>query len=83
METLSTTAYRKVTNTDIHINWKSFSPNNWKWGTWKTLVGRAFDVYSTDYYLGCELQHLKKVFYEQNYHPIWLINKVFKEFQSK
>ena len=30
---LSTKAYRKNTNTDSYINWKSFASNNWKWGT--------------------------------------------------
>ena len=30
---ISTKVYRKNTNTDIYINRKSFSPNNWKWGT--------------------------------------------------
>ena len=49
----------------------------------KTLVRRAYDVCSSDYYLGCELQLLKKVFHEQNDYPIWVINKVFKEVQSK
>ena len=83
VETISTTVYRKVTNTDIYINWKSFAPNNWKWETLKRLVRRAYDVCSSDYYLGCELQHLKKVFHEQNDYPIWVVNKVFKEFQSK
>ena len=28
---INTTEYRKKTNTDLYINWKSFSPNNWKW----------------------------------------------------
>ena len=49
----------------------------------KTLVRRAYDICSSDYHLDCELQHLKKVFHEQNDYPIWVINKVFKEFQSK
>ena len=44
---------------------------------------RAYDVYSSDYYLGCELQHLKNLFHGQNDYPIWVKNKVFKEFQSK
>ena len=83
METISTTVYCKVTNTDIYINWKSFAPNNWKWGTLKSLVIRAYDVCSKDYYLGCELQHLKRVFQEQNDYPIWVMSKVLKEFQSK
>ena len=83
METISTNVYRKVTNTDISISWKSFAANKVKWGTLKTLVRRAYDVCSSDYYLGFELQHLKKVFQEQTDCPIWVINKVFKEFQSK
>ena len=69
---------RKVTNTYIYINWKSFAPNNWKWETLKILVRRVCEVYSNDYYLGCELQHLKKIFHEQSDYTIWVINKVFK-----
>ena len=83
VETISTTVYHKVTNTDIYTNWKSFTPINWRWGTLKTLVRRAFDVCSSDYYLDCDLQHLKKVFYKQNDYPLWVISKVFKEFQSR
>ena len=70
VETITKTVYSKVTNTDIYINWKSFAPNNWKWGTLKTLVRCAYDVCSSDYYLRCELEHLKKVFHEQNDYPI-------------
>ena len=55
---ISTKVYRKNTNTDIYINWKSFSPNNWKWGTLKTLVTRAFDICSTDEYLKEELERI-------------------------
>ena len=45
---ISTKVYCKNTNMDIYINWKSFALNNWKWGTVKTLVTRAFDICSTD-----------------------------------
>ena len=51
--------------------------------TLKTLVRCEYDVFSSDYYIGWELQHLNKVFQEQNDYPIWLIKKVFKDFQSK
>ena len=37
LETISTTVYGKVTNTDIYINWKSFAPSNWKWRTLKII----------------------------------------------
>ena len=36
---------------------------------------------SSDYYLGSDLQHLKKVFHEQNDYPIWVINNVFIKFK--
>ena len=39
---INTTVYRKKTNTDLYINWKSFSVNNWKWGALKTLISRAY-----------------------------------------
>ena len=56
---ISTKVYRKNTNMDIYINWKSFALNNWKWGTLKTLVTRAFDICSTDEYLKEELEHIR------------------------
>ena len=76
---ISTKVYRKNTNTDIYINWKSFSPNNWKWGTLKTLVTRAFDICSTDEYLKEELEHIRKVFHHRNNYPLWVINKVIDD----
>ena len=48
---ISTEVYRKNTNAEIYINWKSFASKNWKWGALKTLVTRAFDICSTDEYL--------------------------------
>ena len=76
---ISTKVYRKNTNTDIYINWKSFAPNNWKWGTLKTLVTRAFDICSTDEYLKEELEHIRKVFHHRNNYPLWVINKVIDD----
>ena len=75
VETISTTIYSKVTNTDIYINWKSFALSNWKCGTLKTLGIHI----PRDYYLRCDLQTTE----EQNDYPILVINKVFKELQRK
>ena len=50
IETNNTTVYPKLTYTGIYINWKSLAPNNWKWGTLKTLVARAYNICSNDYY---------------------------------
>ena len=71
--------YRKNTNTDIYINWKFFAPNNWKWGTLKNLVTRAFDICSTDEYLKEELEHIRKVFHHRNNYPLRVINKVIDD----
>ena len=80
---ISTKVYRENTNTDIYINWKSIAPNNWKWGTLKTLVTRAFDICSTDKYLKEELKHILKVFHHRNNYHLWVINKVFDDAISK
>ena len=76
---LSTKVYHKITNTDIYINWKSFAPNNWKWGTLKTLVTKAFDTFSTDEYLKEEIEHIRKVSHHRNNYPLWVINKVIDD----
>ena len=66
---INTTVYGKKTNTDLYINWKSFSPNNWKWGTLKTLVLRAYHICSTEKYLKVELNHIETVDKHQNNYP--------------
>ena len=44
METISTSVYHRVTNTDIYFNWKSFSLINWKWEHYisKTSIWHVF-----------------------------------------
>ena len=48
-------------NTDLYINWKPFSTNNWKWGTFKTLVSRAYDICSTEKYFKEEFNNIETV----------------------
>ena len=56
---INTTVYRKKTNTDLYINWKSFSPNNWKWEHLKPYFqGR---ICSTEKYLKEELNHIESL----------------------
>ena len=80
---VSTKVYCKNTNADIYINelykWRSFAPNNWKWGKLKTLVTRAFDICSTDDYLKEELEHIRTVFHHRNSYSLWAINKVIDD----
>ena len=76
---ISTKVYRKNTNTDIYINWKSFTPNDWNWGTLKTLVTGAFDICSIDEYLEKELENIQTVFHHGNNYPLCVINKVIDD----
>ena len=53
---IDTTAYRKKTNTDFHLNWNSFGPNSWKWDILRTIVNTAFEICSTEKLLEEEKQ---------------------------
>ena len=70
-------------NTNLYIHWNSFAPNNWKWGTLKILVRRAYETCSTDKYLRDELKHIRRTFNEISNYPNWVISKVFKEIKNK
>ena len=72
---IETTMYRKKTCTNLYMNWYSFEPKSWKWGTLKTLVQGA--------HINCltkeELNHIRKTFNEINNYLHWVITKAFKE----
>ena len=57
---INTTVYRKSTNNNIYLNWESFAPDKWKWGT-KALTKRAYDVCSNQELLQKELNYIEKV----------------------
>ena len=65
-DTIETTVYRKATNSDIYLNWKSFSPCSWKRGTLKTIIRRAYLICLTPDYLPEELDHNAYVFEKFN-----------------
>ena len=45
---LSTTVYKKSTNTDIYIHWNTFAPETWKKGTLRTPTTHAYTVCSNE-----------------------------------
>ena len=47
--------------------------------TLRTLVRGAYNTCSTNKHLQNELNHIKKVFQEQNQYTFWTISKVFCE----
>ena len=56
---LETKVYRKSTNNNIYLNWNSFAPNTWKRSTSRTLIKRAYLIYSSKKHLVDELKHLE------------------------
>ena len=69
---IETTMHRKKTCTDLYMNWYSFEPKSWKWGTLKTVVRRAHINCSTEKHLKTELNHIRKTFNEINNYPHWV-----------
>ena len=43
---IETTVYRKSTNNSTYLHWYSFSPKNWKRGTLRTVIKRAYVICS-------------------------------------
>ena len=78
-DNIETCVFRKLTNTDIYIHWNSFAPFQWKYSTLKTLVYRAYIVYTDNQHLESELNYLRRVFHNLNSYPHWFITKVVNE----
>ena len=53
------------------------APFSWKRRTLRTLVQRAYLIYSTETYSKEELTHLHKAFIEKNNYPKQVIKQVF------
>ena len=78
-DAIETTVYRKPTNGDIYLNWKSFSPCSWKHITLKTIIRRAYLNCSTPDYLQEELDHIVHVFEKFKNHPKWVIKQLLEQ----
>ena len=75
---VTTDIYRKKTDTNIYINWNSFSPQVWKIGTLKGLLKRAYTICSDDNKIKNEIDHLRKVFIRINQYPKKVVESVIK-----
>ena len=75
---LKTTVFRKETNTDIHMNWNSHAPTQWKIGTLKNLVKRSIIICSDQHLLQIELDNLRKVFVEMHDYPSKAVENIIK-----
>ena len=64
-----TDIHRKKIDTNIYMNWNSFSPRAWKIGTLVGLSRRAFVICSTEESRSKEISFLKTVFGKINGFP--------------
>ena len=74
---LSTSFFKKETDTNIYINWNAFAPQQWKVGTLKGLFRRAFLICSDADSVKAEVDFLKHVFININGYPRKVVNKAF------
>ena len=77
-----TTIYGKVTN-NVYLNWYSFCPREWKRGTFRSLVQRAYIICSSSHLLKEELKHLEDVFVTKNNFLMWVVKKILREEKGK
>jgi hypothetical protein len=75
--TLETSLYRKITNTNLYLKWDACLPRYQKLGLISSLVIRACRICSSDTILNNELEYIKKVL-NQNGYPKHVIDKRIK-----
>ena len=80
---LSREVFRKDTDTNLYLHWKSFAPDIWKIGTLKGLSKRAFLVCSDKTSLEKEIKHLKFVFTKINKYSLKIVYKTLREVRDK
>ena len=80
---LITGVYRKETNNSIYIHWESYAPKQWKIGTLRGMVRRAYEICSTDEELKKEITHLRKVFTTVNGYPSHLVDTIMKNVKEE
>ena len=78
-----TSVFRKPTNTDLYMHWKSFAPRAWKIGTLRTLIQRGYIICSNEKFRKEEFNHLRHVFTNINGYPGYVVKRVMHEEKLK
>ena len=79
---LHTTVYQRDTHNDLYLRWDVLAPISWKQRTLRTLVNRAYLVYSNQELLHKELAYLRSIFLKKNGYPLQTIKKLMKEVEE-
>ena len=70
-------------NNDVYLNWYSFCSREWKQGTFRSLVQRAYISCLSSHLLKEELKHLEDVLVMKNNFPIRVVKKILNEEKEK
>ena len=82
-EKLETAIFRKETDNDMYLYWRSFAPITLKKkDTLRTLVWRTYTVCSDDNLLTEQLHHIETCFTEINGYPKWLLKLTLDSFKT-
>ena len=80
---VDTTVFQKDTHIwDLCLNWDTFTPISWKWGTLKTPVNRAYLVCSNNELLHKERAYLRSEILKKNGFSLRRIKPFMKEVQE-
>ena len=80
---INTTVYRKSTNTDIYIIWRSHSPIQWKKTTANVLNQRSIKFYLNEKFLDEELDTIKHNLCEVNDYPRKFVQDIITAYTKK
>ena len=81
-KSLSTTVYRKRTDTNIYIHWTAHAPLIWKKSTITMMVKRALNICSNNGLLDSELSHIKNVFCDLNGYPVKFVQNMINSIRK-
>ena len=79
---LDNTVYRKPTNNNVYIHWRSYGPKQWKTGTLAGIIRRAHSICSTKEALSTELNFIQHVFTVNNGYPNNLVESMLLKFEE-
>ena len=71
-DTWQTTIYRKGTPNGVYLHWNTFAPRTWKRVTLRTILIRAYKIWSTEELLQNQLKQIEQEFININGYPKWV-----------
>ena len=81
-DSVTSTVYRKPTNTNVILNFAAMCPWNWKSGLITCFINRAYTVCSTWQLFHSEMTRLRNIFRDNGY-PFQMFDRCLNVFMDK